>query len=112
MIWKFITYFVRKLDPEIAHKVSLLAFRLGIHPRFNNVKIPTNISSLNFITLSNRAYCARWPGLQPCMSYSAEGGVKIRGMAWRRVGHRNKRPFEKIFFASDTAKQGVVGHVP
>ena len=49
MIWKFITYFVRKLDPEIAHKVSLLAFRLGIHPRFNNVKIPTSISSLNFI---------------------------------------------------------------
>ena len=43
MFWKFITYFVCKLDPEIAHKLSLQAFRLGIHPRFKNVKIPTNI---------------------------------------------------------------------
>ena len=33
-------------------------------------------SSLNFITLSNRAYCARWPGLRPCMSYSAVGRSK------------------------------------
>ena len=23
MIWKFITFFVRKLDPEIAHKLTI-----------------------------------------------------------------------------------------
>jgi dihydroorotate dehydrogenase len=49
MIWKFITALARKLDPEIAHRISLLAFKLGIHPRFNNIKIPTTVSSLNFI---------------------------------------------------------------
>ena len=49
MIWKFITYFVRKLDPEKAHKISLFAFKIGIHPRLSQVKIPCNIKSLNFI---------------------------------------------------------------
>ena len=27
MIWKFITYFVRKLNPETAHKISLLSLK-------------------------------------------------------------------------------------
>ena len=49
MIWKFITYFVRKLDPEKAHKISLFAFKMGAHPRLSQVKIPSNIKSLNFI---------------------------------------------------------------
>ena len=26
MIWKFITFFVRKLDPEIAHKITIKFF--------------------------------------------------------------------------------------
>ena len=29
MIWKLITYLVRKLDPEKAHKISLFAFKTG-----------------------------------------------------------------------------------
>ena len=49
MIWKFITYFVRKLDPEKAHKISLFAFKMGAHPRLAQVKISSNIKSLNFI---------------------------------------------------------------
>ena len=49
MIWKLITYLVRKLDPEKAHKISLLAFKIGFHPRLSQLNIPCNIKSLNFI---------------------------------------------------------------
>ena len=40
MIWKFITFFVRKLDPEIAHKITIKFFKLGLHPRLNKIGIP------------------------------------------------------------------------
>ena len=52
MIWKFITFFVRKLDPEIAHKITIKFLKLGLHPRLNKIGIPINIgnlSSKNFI---------------------------------------------------------------
>ena len=49
MIWKLITYLVRKLDPEKAHKISLFAFKTGVHPRLSQVKIPIKIKSLNFV---------------------------------------------------------------
>ena len=49
MIWKLITCLVRKLDPEKAHKISLLAFKTGVHPRLFQVKIPIKIKSLNFV---------------------------------------------------------------
>ena len=49
MIWKFITFFVRKLEPEIAHQISLVALKLGFHPKLKQIKIPVKINNLNFI---------------------------------------------------------------
>ena len=46
MIWKFITFFVRKLDPEIAHKLTLNSLKLGLHPRLNQKVIPINLGDL------------------------------------------------------------------
>ena len=40
MIWKFITFFVRKLDPEIAHKLTIKFLKFGLHPRLNQSVIP------------------------------------------------------------------------
>ena len=48
MIWKFITFFVRKLDPENAHKITLLALKFGLHPRLQQVEIKTKIKNLEF----------------------------------------------------------------
>ena len=48
MIWKFITFFVRKLDPEIAHKITIKFLKLGLHPRLNKIGIPINIGNLIF----------------------------------------------------------------
>ena len=48
MIWKFIAFFVRKLDPEIAHKLTIKSLKLGLHPRLNQSVIPIKIGSLNF----------------------------------------------------------------
>ena len=48
MIWKFITFFVRKLDPEIAHKIAIKFLKLGLHPRLNKIGIPINIGNLIF----------------------------------------------------------------
>ena len=48
MIWKFITFFVRRLDPEIAHKITIKFFKLGLHPRLNKIGIPINIGNLIF----------------------------------------------------------------
>ena len=48
MIWKFITFFVRKLDPEIAHKITIKFLKFGLHPRLNKIGIPINIGNLNF----------------------------------------------------------------
>ena len=41
MIWKFITFLVRKLDPEKAHNITLLALKYGLHPRLQKIKIKT-----------------------------------------------------------------------
>ena len=49
MIWKFITFFVRKLDPENAHKITLLALKFGLHPRLQPVEIKTKIKNLEFL---------------------------------------------------------------
>ena len=49
MIWKFITFFVRKLEPEIAHQISLIALKLGLHPRLKRIEIPVKINNLHFI---------------------------------------------------------------
>ncbi len=49
MIWKFITFFVRKLEPEIAHQISLIALKLGLHPRLKRTEIPVKINNLHFI---------------------------------------------------------------
>jgi dihydroorotate dehydrogenase len=49
MIWKFITFFVRKLDPENAHKVTLLALKHGLHPRLKKIKIKIKIKDLEFL---------------------------------------------------------------
>ncbi len=46
MIWKFITFFVRKLDPEIAHKLTIKSLKLGLHPRLNQSVIPINLDNL------------------------------------------------------------------
>ena len=46
MIWKFITFFVRKLDPEIAHKLTIKSLKLGLHPRLNQSVIPINLGDL------------------------------------------------------------------
>ena len=51
MIWKFITFFVRKLDPEIAHKLTIKSLKLGLHPRLNQSVIPINIGNLIFKNL-------------------------------------------------------------
>ena len=48
MVWKFITFFVRKLDPENAHIITLLALKLGLHPRLQQVEIKTKIKNLEF----------------------------------------------------------------
>ena len=48
MIWKFITFFVRKFDPEIAHKLTINALKLGLHPRLNQTVIPIKIGDLSF----------------------------------------------------------------
>ena len=51
MIWKFITFFVRKLDPEIAHKLTIKSLKLGLHPRLNQSEIPIKIGDLIFKNL-------------------------------------------------------------
>ncbi len=51
MIWKFITFFVRKLDPEIAHKLTIKFLRLGIHPRLKQSVIPVKVGNLIFKNL-------------------------------------------------------------
>ena len=51
MIWKFITFFVRKLDPEIAHKLTIKSLKLGLHPRLNQSVIPINLGDLFFKNL-------------------------------------------------------------
>ncbi|MDA9914733.1 quinone-dependent dihydroorotate dehydrogenase [Alphaproteobacteria bacterium] len=48
MIWSFITFLIRKLDPEFAHQLTLKALKLGIHPRLSFLKIPTKINNLIF----------------------------------------------------------------
>ena len=48
MIWKFITFFVRKLEPEISHQISLIALKLGLHPRLKRIEIPVKINNLYF----------------------------------------------------------------
>ena len=48
MIWKFITFLVRKLDPEKAHNITLLALKYGLHPRLQKIKIKTKINNLEF----------------------------------------------------------------
>src|SRR6056300_108189 len=48
MIWSFITFIVRKFDPETAHQISLNALKFGIHPRLKFIKIPTRINNLIF----------------------------------------------------------------
>ncbi len=48
MIWKFITFFVRKLEPETAHQISLIALKLGLHPRLKRIEIPVKINNLHF----------------------------------------------------------------
>ena len=51
MIWKFITFFVKKLDPEIAHKLTIKSLKLGLHPRLNQSVIQINIGNLIFKNL-------------------------------------------------------------
>ncbi len=51
MIWKFITFFVRKLDPEIAHKLTLQSLKLGLHPRLKQNVISIKIGDLIFKNL-------------------------------------------------------------
>ena len=48
MIWSFLTFLIRKLDPEIAHQLTLKALTLGVHPRLKVLKIPTKINNLKF----------------------------------------------------------------
>ena len=48
MIWKCITFFVSKLDPEIAHKITIKFLKLGLHPRLNKIGIPIKIGDLIF----------------------------------------------------------------
>ena len=51
MIWKFITFFVRKLDPEIAHKLTIKSLKFGLHPRLNQSVISIKIGDLIFKNL-------------------------------------------------------------
>jgi len=51
MIWKFITFFVRKLNPEIAHKLTIKSLKLGLHPRLNQSVVQINIGNLIFKNL-------------------------------------------------------------
>ncbi len=51
MIWKIITFFVRKLDPEIAHKLTIKFLRLGIHPRLKQSVFPVKVGDLIFKNL-------------------------------------------------------------
>ena len=48
MIWSFLTFLIRKLDPETAHQLTLKALQLGFHPRLKSTKITTKINSLTF----------------------------------------------------------------
>ena len=55
MIWKFITFFVRNFDPEIAHKLTINALKLGLHPRLNQTVIPIKLGDLtckNFLGIA------------------------------------------------------------
>ena len=45
MIWKFITFFVKKLDPEIAHELTIKFLKLGLHPRLNQSVIPIKLGN-------------------------------------------------------------------
>ncbi len=51
MIWKLITFFVRKLDPEIAHKLTIKSLKLGLHPRLSQSGISIKIGDLIFENL-------------------------------------------------------------
>ena len=48
MIWSFLTFLIRKLDPETAHQLTLKAMQLGFHPRLKSTKIITKINNLTF----------------------------------------------------------------
>ncbi len=48
MIWRFLTFLIRKLDPETAHQLTLKALQLGFHPRLKSTKITTKINNLTF----------------------------------------------------------------
>ena len=48
MIWNFLTFLIRKLDPETAHQLTLKALQLGFHPRLKSTKITTKINNLTF----------------------------------------------------------------
>ena len=48
MIWSFLTFLIRKLDPETAHQLTLKALQLGFHPRLKSTKITTKINNLTF----------------------------------------------------------------
>ena len=48
MIWSFLTFLIRKLDPETAHQLTLKALQLGFHPRLKSTKISTKINNLTF----------------------------------------------------------------
>ena len=48
MIWSFLTFLIRKLDPETAHQLTLKVLQLGFHPRLKSTKITTKINNLTF----------------------------------------------------------------
>ena len=51
MIWKIITFFVRKLDPEIAHKLTIKSLKFGLHPRLKQDVMSIKIGDLFFKNL-------------------------------------------------------------
>ena len=48
MFWKFITSIIRIVNPEIAHNISLIALKIGLHPRLFSLNLPINIKGLDF----------------------------------------------------------------
>ena len=56
MIWKFITFLVRILDPEKAHNITLLALKYGLHPRLQKIKIKIINTHCIYLKFLNHQY--------------------------------------------------------
>ena len=48
MIWKFVSYLLKFIDPEKAHTLSIFFIRIGFYPKLKIPRIDTRIEDLLF----------------------------------------------------------------